>query len=170
MDKRHEATRGGGKIIAWTLGLAAAAGAGVGVIVALATSKKAAQPPLPPAPSTPVWTTASINPTTSSVWLPLNSTFAISVPGDDVNATTITQNLNVLATAGVLAGAQGTQPGQAPPAGWPADGLGTNAYRFTGAINPQQQSAQYQAVTAAGGVGVTVDQSTLAWIFVGVSA
>lgn len=160
------------KMLAWTLGLAAAAGVGIAGIAILSSSKKPAapQPTKPPTPSTPVWTRAAVNPQTNSVWLPLNSTFAISVPGDDPNIATITQNLNGLATAGVLANAQSTQPGQAAPAGWPADGLGTNAYRFTGDINPQQASSLYPSIVAAGGVGVIVDQSTLAWIFAGVSA
>jgi hypothetical protein len=152
------------KMMAWTLGLAAAAGAGIIGVIALASSKKAA-----PKPPSPVWTSAAVNPQTGSVWLPLNSTFAISIPGDDANVWGITQNLNSLATAGVLASAQGTQPGQPAPSGWPADKLGTNAYRYTGVINPQQSSSMYQSVMSAGGVGVVIDQSTQTWIFAGVS-
>jgi hypothetical protein len=154
------------KMLAWTLGLAAAAGAGIVGIAVLAGSKKTSSPPATPAPSTPVWTRAAVNPQTGSVWLPINSTFAISVPGDDPNIGTITNNLNALTQGGVLANAQSTQPGQPAPAGWPADNLGTNAYRFTGTISPQQGSA----VITEGGAAVTVDQSTLAWLFAGVTA
>jgi hypothetical protein len=150
-----------GKTLGWTLALAAAAAAGVAGIVVLASAKKQ-----PAAPSAPVWSRAAINPQTNSVWLPINSTFAISVPGDDQNADTVTTNLNALVAAGALASAQGTQPGQAAPAGWPADNLGTNAYRFTGTITGQPGSS----VVAQGGVGVTVDQSTQTWLFAGVSA
>jgi hypothetical protein len=152
-----------GKMLAWTIGLGAAAIAGIAGIVLFTGKKK-------PAAQTPAWSAAAVNPQTNSVWLPLNGTFAISVPGDDPNVGVITQNLNSLATAGVLAGAQGTQPGQSAPAGWPADRLGTNAYRYTGVISPQQASPMFQSVTSAGGIGVVVDQTTLAWIFAGVSS
>jgi hypothetical protein len=156
------------KMLAWTLGLGAAAVVGVVGIAALASSKKSSGPtPTRPAPSTPVWTRAAINPTTNSIWLPINSTFAISVPGDDPNASLIVQNLNALITSGVIGSPSSTQVGQAAPAGWPADNLGTNAYRYTGVIQPGSPGSQLQV---EGGAGLTADQTTLAWLFAGVSA
>jgi hypothetical protein len=155
-----------GKMLAWTLGLGAVAVAGIAGIVVLASSKKTTSTPTKPAPSTPVWTSAAINPQTSSVWLPVNSTFAISVPGDDAGVGIFVQNLNALIQAGVITNPQSTQAGQAAPAGWPADHLGTNAFRYTGVISAPAGSS----VASEGGVGVVVDQSTLAWLFAGVTS
>lgn len=143
-------------VVVWTLGLGVI-GATVLYIVA---SKASVQPA---ASQKPVWRPI-IPKSDGSLWFPLNSTFAISVPASDAQmATMIGTSLANLMTNGDVGSLTGTNPGQSAPANFPADGLGTSAYRTAGVVLPSSNA------TANGGVGVIADAQTKAWLFAGVS-
>jgi len=126
--------------IAWIIGLSAATAAAVGTAIYFGEkSAKASTTPTPapiPAPSgtTPVWT--QLQPVTSGsayvVNIPAGATFEVSIPSTDPQAANVVAALNTFANNGTVTGAQAYQVGTPLPAGFPADGLGTAAYRAVG--------------------------------------
>lgn len=112
-----------------------------------------------PSGQTPIWKTLSVDPSNPSTQLPANSTFAISIPATDPNAPTIVASLQNAAPplASQLAALTVLAPGSAAPPNWPQDGLGSQAYRLTGAVGPIPLTLVF-------------DQDMRAWTFAGVTA
>jgi hypothetical protein len=134
----------------WIGGAAAGAAAVVGTLVVL-TSKSANAAPS----SGGAW--IKLQPGQNPIGMfqaliPPNAQFAISDVADDPGVTTIISQLNMLATNGQILSPQGYQAGQAPPAGFPSDGLGNNAYRATGTVSSQSP------------ISIPVTQTTTVWM------
>lgn len=87
----------------------------------------------------------------ATVLIPPNAQFAISDVSSDPQLSTLVGQLNMLSSAGDILNPSGSTSGPAP-AGFPNDGLGTNAYRATG-------TASSTAV-----LSIPVTQTTTVWI------
>lgn len=133
--------------------LTAAAGAAVGAVAIVAATSKSAKASTGPKS---VWNRIAANAQTQQVTFPANSTFAISVPGDDANAPGIAGNFLVQLSSRALVVLQTYLPNQTPPAAFPSDNLGSNAYRLVGSVGTSP-------------VSIPVDQSTMAWVWAGVT-
>lgn len=130
----------------------------LGVAALALWSRSSSASPIGPSGQTPVWTALVVNPSSPAAQLPANSTFAISIPATDPNAPDIVASLQNAAPplAQQIAALQVLQPGAAAPPNWPADGLGTQAYRITGAVGPMPMTLVF-------------DESMKAWTFAGVA-
>jgi len=136
-----------GSKVLWLL--TAVAGAAVGAVAIVAATSKSQ------GGQASVWTPLAPDPNTQQILLPANATFAVSVPASDANANGIGTNFTQAQSVGAVVALQGFSPGQAPPASYPNDNLGTAAYRLVGTVGTLPTT-------------ITVDQTTQAWVWSGV--
>lgn len=121
---------------------------GGGVLLATLYSKPAKAQTSPG--TTPVWTKLQADPRTGIVSIPANATVALSNPSTDPSADFIGTGSSQAFTA-----TQEYKPGTPPPASFPEDGLGLQAFRATG-VNSSAVAQDIQTT-----------QSTRVWIITG---